>query len=64
VQFKPEGNDEVTTTGLIQPDGSFTLTSAVDSQPVSEAQEVRYTGTILPPLSNRGDWSDPLQRTR
>jgi hypothetical protein len=51
VQFKPEGNDDVTTTGLIQPDGSFTLTSTVDKQQVPGALEGRHTVTVLPPLA-------------
>ncbi|HKI37563.1 MAG TPA: hypothetical protein VKA46_37250 [Gemmataceae bacterium] len=50
VQFKPEGNPDVTTTGAIQQDGSFTLNSTVEKQQVEGAIEGPHTVTILPPL--------------
>ncbi len=50
VQFKSEANADVTTTGVIQPDGSFTLSSTVGQEQVTGAVEGPHTALILPPL--------------
>jgi hypothetical protein len=66
VQFVPERNAAGTTTGLIQPDGSFTLRTVVDNEDVSGAVEGPHTVTILPPLEQdqrapRGLPPQPIQ---
>jgi hypothetical protein len=50
VQFTPENRAEVTTTGAIQEDGSFTLKTLVDAELLTGALEGQHTVTILPPL--------------
>jgi hypothetical protein len=50
VQFKPEGKEDVITTGKISSDGTFTLNSTVGTQQATGAVEGRHTVTILPPL--------------
>lgn len=49
IQFKPQGNAAVTTSGPIAADGSFTLSSFIDEQKVAGATEGPHTVTILPP---------------
>jgi hypothetical protein len=66
VQFKPKGNAEVTTSGAIAQDGSFTLNSFVDNQKVTGAIEGPHTVTILPPLGQdqhaaRGSSVQPIE---
>ncbi len=50
IQFTPEKDTGVTTTGAIQPDGTFTLRTVVDNEDVAGAVEGPHTVTILPPL--------------
>jgi hypothetical protein len=50
IMFKPESKADVTTTGSIQPDGSFTLITVVENQKVDGVIAGPYTVTILPPL--------------
>jgi hypothetical protein len=66
IHFKPETNAEVTTTGVIQSDGSFTLRTTLDTQQVPGAVEGPHTVTILPPLGQdqhaaRGMAPQPIQ---
>jgi hypothetical protein len=49
VQFKPQGNTTVTTSGAILADGSFALSSFIDDQKVPGAVEGPHAVTILPP---------------
>jgi hypothetical protein len=50
VQFTPENKAEVTITGAIQEDGSFTLTTLAENESLTGAPEGQHTVTILPPL--------------
>ena len=52
VQFKSESNPEVITTGAIQPDGSFTLTTTLDKQQATGALEGPHSALVLPPLAD------------
>jgi hypothetical protein len=50
VQFKPEGHDELTTSGVTKEDGSFTLSTTLDNQQADGAIAGPHKVTILPPL--------------
>ena len=49
VHFKPQGDADVTTSGPIGADGSFSLSTFIDGQKVSGATEGPHTVTVLPP---------------
>jgi hypothetical protein len=49
VHFKPQGNSDVTISGPIGADGTFTLSTFIDDQKVSGATEGPHTVTVLPP---------------
>jgi hypothetical protein len=51
VQFTPRGSPDVTTSGEIGPDGSFTLSSVVGNRKVAGATAGPHTVTVLPPLA-------------
>jgi hypothetical protein len=48
VHFKPQGNADVTTSGPIGADGSFSLSTFIDGQKVPGATEGPHTVTVLP----------------
>ncbi len=54
VQFKPQGKPDVTTSGAIGADGTFTLNSFIDNRKVDGATEGPHTVTVLPPQGDRG----------
>jgi hypothetical protein len=66
VHFKPQGDDAVTTSGMIGTDGSFTLSTLIDGQKVSGATEGPHTVTVLPPQEQdrgaaRGRSAQPVE---
>jgi hypothetical protein len=53
VQFVPKNNLDVTTSGEIQADGSFTLSTVAENKKVTGATEGPHTVTVLPPVQSQ-----------